>query len=261
MVPAQMAQCNQVDTLQFVGSLFLTGAALPFLNQEFWIAAAEQAICLSTKGLGPQVRLALRDPYVCIQLQAPSCRQQCFRAAASRPWQELLGSRTFGNEIVRPHFPAFWSAAELGLTASRFNGTRPCRIRSYLSPAPQWVEPPAVELGLRAGRQETGVLGVYHDTGLDFGGAVLYRGANTWPPLFLRHYQGEWCVELGWCYVNGCFGAAGPVGPCHSPWFGCRQGIEVWAGNGGCGQCEYSRPLGLVIWFPAQGTRQTLCRR
>lgn len=215
MVPAQMAQCNQVDTLQFVGSLFLTGAALPFLNQEFWIAAAEQAICLSTKGLGPQVRLALRDPYVCIQLQAPSCRQQCFRAAASRPWQELLGSRTFGNEIVRPHFPAFWSAAELGLTASRFNGTRPCRIRSYLSPAPQWVEPPAVELGLRAGRQETGVLGVYHDTGLDFGGAVLYRGEHLASPLLTALpggvVRGVGLVLCEWLLWRGRAGWALPL--------------------------------------------------
>ena len=43
---------------------------------------------------------------------------------------------------------------------------------------------------------DTQVLGVFHDTGLDFNGAVLYRHeAPLWPPLFLRYYEDprEWC--------------------------------------------------------------------
>ena len=44
-------------------------------------------------------------------------------------------------------------------------------------------------------RGETKVLGVFHDTGVDFNGAVLYRHeAPLWPPLFLRYYDPrEWC--------------------------------------------------------------------
>lgn len=39
------------------------------------------------------------------------------------------------------------------------------------------------------------MLGVFHDTGFDFNGAVLYRHeAPLWPPLFLRYYDPrEWC--------------------------------------------------------------------
>ena len=45
------------------------------------------------------------------------------------------------------------------------------------------------------------VLGVFHDTGFDFNGAVLYKHeVDMWPPLFLRHYDtGEWCAfGRGW---------------------------------------------------------------
>ncbi|CAK8992514.1 unnamed protein product [Durusdinium trenchii] len=219
------------------GDLVLSGFPAPQLNRRYWSYVAGPLLCLQSPPattLGAVLMAfemrSLEGPYqYCVQqIENSSCLQVCSVGYAKINWQRLLYTRTFGSSLVPTRFPQHLHASNLGLDDLHDlrRPTEPCN--AVPAPRPSSVAVAAVQLGAVAVVSK--VLGVYQDTGMDFNGAVLYRHATmSWPPLFLRYYprSQEWCVEMGWCYVHGCFQANPEAAGCGSPWMGCRQGIEV----------------------------------
>ncbi|CAE7839947.1 dnaJ [Symbiodinium sp. CCMP2592] len=213
------------------GGFVLQGAPEHDLNRYFAVRHLGATWCfqsLSRIGESKSVEILTTDSQ-----ESDNSYDFCLRAhhtalGRCQERKELLDPRsfTFGGRWVEAELPDSVTVTTLGWTLLLVFAALLESDEGDLGLVHEWDEKNEVVRFPNA-------LGRFRDSGLDYHGAVLYVHAgeamDIWPPLFLRHYSKtkEWCVEMGWCYSEGCFESAGPVGPCKSVQDGCRQGVEV----------------------------------